>query len=375
LSLPRLLLAVPLCLTLAVPDRGEGAAPTAESEREEEPVLNFYNWADYIAPDTISNFEKEFGIKVNYDLFDASEVVEAKLLAGRTGYDLVLFATSFGARLLPIGVFQPLDKSKLPLWGNIDPWVLEQMALYDPDNQYAVPYMWGSTGFAYNVDMVSERMPDAPLDSAAMMFDVDVVSRFADCGVTWLDSPTDLVPLAMLYLGYDANSLEPDELAEVEALLKSVRPYIKYFSSTKMINDLPNEEVCVAMSWAGDYAQARARATEVGRDIDLAYSVPVEGSISFFDGLWIPADAPHPGNAHTFLNYLLRPEVMAANSNETRYANAIPKAIPYMLPELVNDPAAYPPPEVLAKLYPPFMYGPKLERQRTRAHSRIKTGL
>jgi putrescine transport system substrate-binding protein len=208
---------------VAACNRGGGAAPTGGSgtaSPNEDGVLNVYNWADYIHPDTISNFEKEFGIRVNYDLFDASEVVEAKLLAGKTGYDVVLLATSFAERLIPIGVFQPLDKSKLQLWDNFDPWVLQSMAAYDPGNRFAIPYMWGSTGFAYNVDMVRERMPDAPLDSADMMFDVEVVSRLADCGVTWLDSPTDLVPLAMLYLGYDANSLEAGELAEVEALLK-----------------------------------------------------------------------------------------------------------------------------------------------------------
>lgn len=359
------------------PGKAEGLvrAPGPDARSAEEPVLNFYNWADYIHPDTIPNFEKEFGIKVNYDLYDASEVVEAKLLAGKTGYDLVLHSTSYSARLIPIGVFQPLDRSRLPRWDSLDPWVLQQMAVKDPGNRFAAPYMWGSTGFSYNADMIRARMANPPLDSWDMLFKPEVVSRFADCGVTWLDSPSDLIPVGMLYLGYDANSVEPGELAEVEALMKEVRPYIKYFSSTKMMNDLPNQEVCIAMSWAGDYAQARQRAREVGLDIDLAYRVPMEGSLSFVDALLIPADAPHPGNAHTFLNYLMRPEVMAANSNETRYANAIRGSIPYLLPELANDPAAYPPPEVLARLQPLTIHGPKVERQRTRAYSRIKTGL
>ncbi len=346
-----------------------------QCEADEEPVVNVYNWADYIHPDTLSEFEGEFGIEVNYDLYDSTEVVEAKLLAGQTGYDVVLHSTRYSARLIPIGVYQPLDKSKLPLWRNLDPWVLGAMEAYDPGNRYAAPYMWGSTGFAYNVDMVRERMPDAPLDSGAMLFDPEVVSRFADCGVSLLDEPVDVIPMALMYLGYDANSMEPGHIAEAEAVLKSVRPYIKYFSSAKMINDLPNEEICVAMSWSGDYAQARERAREVGVEINLAYAVPKEGSVIFFDGWFIPADAPHPENAHQFLNYLMRPRVMAAISHHTRYANANLASLPFLRPEVANDPAAYPPPALLAELKVGYIFGPKLERLRTRAWSRIKTGL
>lgn len=362
MSFSRFLCAAFICLSI-------------EALADEEPVLNVYNWADYIHPDTIPNFEKEFGIKVNYDLYDSTEVVEAKLLAGQTGYDVVLHSTRYSARLIPIGVYQPLDRSRLPLWGNLDPWVMAGLEVYDPGNLYAMPYMWGSTGFAYNVDMVLARIPDAPLDSADMLFNPEVVSRLADCGVTLLDEPVDVIPMALLYLGHDANSMEPEHIAEAEALLKSVRPYIKYFSSAKMINDLPNEEVCVAMSWSGDYAQARQRAREVGRQLNIAYSVPKEGTVIFFDGLFIPADAPHPDNAHKFLNYLLRPEVIAAISGETRYANANLASIPYLLPELANDPAAYPSLEDRNAFKLGFIFDPKQERLRTRAWSRIKTGL
>ena len=357
------------------PESSRDVAPAGETFPPEEPVLNVYNWSDYIHPDVIPAFEEEFGIEVNYDLYDATETVEAKLLAGSTGYDVVLHSTGYSSRLIPIGVYQPLDRTRLPLWKNLDPWVLEKMQAFDPGNRYAMPYMWGSTGMAYNLDMVLERMPDAPLDSAAMLYDPDVVSRFADCGVTYLDGPTDVIPLGLQYLGHDPNSLDPAHLAEVEALVKAVRPYIKYFSSAKMMNDLPNEEVCVAMSWSGDYAQARERAREVGRDLNLAYRVPKEGSLFFFDGLFIPADAPHPDNAHTFLNFLLRPEIMAANSDETRYGNAVPESVHYMKTDVATDPAAYPPPDVLARLEPIIMYGPKEERIRTRVYSRIKTGL
>lgn len=359
-------------------DRGGEAAPKAapdSSSANERAVLNVYNWADYIHPETIPNFEEEFGIEVNYDMYDSTEVVEAKMLAGQTGYDVVVHSLRYSARLIPIDVYQPLDRSKLPLWDNLDPWVLEATQTYDPGTRYGMPYMWGSTGYSYNVDMILERMPDAPLDSGDMLFDPEVVSRFADCGVTLLDEPTDVIPMVMLYLGHDANSMAPEHIAEVEAVLKSVRPYIKYFSSAKMINDLPNEEVCLAMSWSGDYAQARERAREVGREIDLAYRTPKEGTVIWFDSLFIPTDAPHPDNAHKFLNYLLRPKVIAAISDETRYANANRASLPFMLPEVANDPAAYPPPEELEQLNAGVIFGPKVERLRTRAWSRVKTGL
>lgn len=341
----------------------------------EEKVLNIYNWADYIAPDTIANFGREFGIKVNYDLYDSTEVVEAKLLAGNTGYDLVVHALRYSARLIPIGVYQPLERSKLPLWTNLDPWVLQVMAGYDPGNRYGMPYMWGTTGYAINVDMVRQRMPDAPLGSGAMLFDPDVVSRFADCGVSFLDEPTDVIPLVLQYLGLDPNSLKPEDIAAAEAQLKLVRPYIRYFSSSRLINDLPNRELCVAMSWSGDYAQAMNRAKEVGVDVNLAYYTPREGTVYWFDGVFIPAGALHPQNAHLFLNYLLRPEVIAAISNETRYANANLASFPFMLPEVANDPAAYPSQQERDRAVLGYIFGPKEERRRTRAWSRVKTGL
>ena len=341
----------------------------------EEKVLNIYNWADYIAPDTIANFEREYGIEVNYDLYDSTEVVEAKLLAGSTGYDIVMHAVRYSARLIPIGVYQPLQRSRLPLWGNLDPWVLGVMDGYDPGNRYGMPYMWGSTGYAINVEMVKKRMPDAPLGSAAMLFDPAVVSRFADCGVSFLDEPTDVIPMVLQYLGHDPNSLTPEDIAAAEAQLKAVRPYVRYFSSTRMINDLPNHEVCIAMSWSGDYAQAMSRATEVGAAVQLAYYVPREGTVYWFDGVFIPADAPHPGNAHLFLNYLLRPEVMAAISNETRYANANLASIPLINPEVARDPATYPSQQERDQAAIGYIFGPKDERRRTRAWSRVKTGL
>jgi len=338
-------------------------------------VLNVYNWADYIGETTVADFEAEFGIEVNYDLYDSTTVVDAKLLAGNSGYDVVLTALRYSEHMINAGVFLPLDRAQLPLWDNLDTAVLEAMAGYDPGNRYAVPYMWGTTGFAYNVDRVLERMPDAPLDSAALVFDPANAARFADCGISLLDESTMVIPAVMKYLGYDANSIEPDQLAEAEAVLKSIRPYIRYFSSAKLLNDLPNGEVCIAQSWSGDYAQAQARAEEVGLDIRLAYMVPREGTVLFFDGLMIPADAPHPGNAHRFLNFLMRPEVIAPISDLLRYANGNRASLPLIDPELLADPAAYPSLEGHPEWQAGIIYEPKLERRRTRTWSRVKTGL
>jgi putrescine transport system substrate-binding protein len=347
----------------------------AAASAAEEKVLNVFTWPDYIAPDTIENFEAEYGIKVNYDTYDSTEMAEARLLAGRTGYDVVVHAERYSARLIPIGVYQPLDKSKLPNWKNLDPWVLKTLQYADPGNRYGVPYLWGTTGFTYNRKMIQERMPNAPVGSGDMIFKPEVARHFADCGITFLDEPTDVIPMALLYLGRDPNSLDPKDLADVEKLLKGVRPYIRYFSSAKMLIDLPNEEVCIAMSWSGDYAQAMFRAEEVGKPVDLAYTTQREGTLAWFDLWFIPADAPHPGNAHLFLNYLLRPDVAAAISNETRYATPNVPALPLLDPKVRNDPAVYPTDEVKARLHKGVIHDPIDERKRTRLWSRVKTGL
>jgi putrescine transport system substrate-binding protein len=341
----------------------------------EEKVLNVFTWPDYMAPDTISNFEKEYGIKVNYDTYDSTEMAEARLLAGRTGYDVVVHAERYAARLIPIGVYRPLDRKKLTNWANLDPWVLKKLEHTDPDHRYGVPYLWGTTGFTYNVKMIKARMPNAPVTSGDMIFKPEIARRFADCGITFLDEPTDVIPMVLLYLGRDPNSLDPKDLQDVENVLKGVRPYIRYFSSAKMLVDLPNEEVCIAMSWSGDYAQAMYRAQQVGRPVGLAYTTPRESALAWFDLWFIPADAPHPGNANLFLNYLLRPEVIAAISNETRYASANPKALPLLEPEVRDDPAVYPPEEIRRTMRLGVIHSPKAERARSRLWSRVKTGL
>src|SRR5262245_25801855 len=341
----------------------------------EPPVVNVYNWADYIGSGTIAAFEAETGIHVNYDTYESSEIVEAKLLAGSTGYDVVGHGGEYSARLIPLGIFLPLDKNRLSSWKYLDPEVLRVLSGYDPGNVYAAPYMWGSTGFAYNVDMVRERIPDAPVDSGAMIFDPRLMARLADCGVSFLDSPTDVIPMALVYLGHDANSTDPEHLRAAEELLRAVRPYVKYFSSARMLNDMPTREVCVAMSWSGDYATARGRAAEAGIEIDLAYTVPKEGSVSWFDALFIPADAPHPENAHRFIDFVLRPEVIAQITNETRYANAVPAARPFTEPDILADPAIYPTESVIRLLQLNRILPPKIERLRTRAFARVKAGM
>ena len=351
------------------------AAASAAPAGPEKKVLNVFTWPDYIGPNTIADFEKEYGIKVNYDTYDSTEMAEARLLAGRTGYDVVDHAERYSARLIPIGVYQPLDKARLTNWHYLDQWVLKTLDSADPGNKFGVPYLWGTTGFTYNVKMIKARMPDAPVTSGDMIFKPEIVKKFADCGISFLDEPTDVIPMAMLYLGRPADSVAPQDLADVEKLLKSVRPYIRYFSSAKMLIDLPNEEVCIAMSWSGDYAQAMHRAEEAGRPVQLAYSTPREGTLAWFDLWFIPADAPHPGNAHLFMNFLMRPEVIAAVSNETRYAAPNPSALPLLLPAVRDDPAIYPPDAVRDRLYKSTLHSPKEERLRSRLWARVKTGL
>jgi putrescine transport system substrate-binding protein len=338
-------------------------------------VLNIYNWSDYIGPNTVEQFEREFGIKVNYDIYDSSEIVDAKLLAGGSGYDLVFHSLQFSARLAPLGIFQKLDYSKLPNIVKLDQDIVKRIHMYEEVKRYSVPYMWGTTGYAYNEDMVRARLPDLEMDSSNVLFDPAIVSRLADCGVTLLDSPTDVIPMVLAYLGLDPNAVDEASLAAAEAQLDLVRPYVLYFSSTKMISDLPNREVCVAMSWSGDYAQASARAAEAGIDIDLRYTMPKEGSGLWVDGLFIPSNAPHPDNAYKFINFILRGEVTAAISNFVFYANANSAAVPLLKSEVIDNPGIYPNEQSWDLLYPVRFGTPAEERLRTRVWARVKSGI
>lgn len=340
-----------------------------------ESILNIYNWSDYIDPQVIDTFEQEYDIKINYDVYDSSEIVDTKLLAGRSGYDVVFHGASFAARLIAIDVFQPLDKSRLSNWKNIDTKFLAELDEFDAGNQFGMPYAWGTTGVTYNAEKIFERMPDAPVNSYDFIFDPEVLSKFADCGVSFLDDPITMVPMGMIYLGYPYNSVEPEHLRAVEELFSRVRPYIKYFSSSKLSIDLPSGEVCMAMSWSGDYAVAITRAREVGVDLDLRYGMPKEGGIGWYDMVYIPADAPNPDAAHLFLNYLLRPEVAAAITNYIGYANPNKAANSLISTEYYSDVAIYPDEDTFQSLEITRILEPKLERNRSRTWTRIKSGL
>jgi putrescine transport system substrate-binding protein len=340
----------------------------------EEKVLNVYNWADYIGKHTISDFERTTGIRVVYDTYDADTTLEARMMAGDSGYDVVSTSTDFFSRQIKAGVYRPLDRAQLSNWGNIDPHALEVTARSDPGNRYAVPYLHAINGFAYNAAMIKARMPDAPVDSLDMLFKPDIVRRFADCGVTFLDSASDVLPLALNYLHRDPNSTRAEDYAAAAQLLLTVRGYVRAFDSVEYMNDLANQELCIAMSWSSDYATARARAREAGTDVDLVFTVPREGANITYDALLIPAGAPHPDNAHRFINYILEPRVVAEITNEIHYANNNRAADPYVDPQIRNDPALYPSPEIEARLYEEREANAALERIRTRTWTRVKTG-
>ena len=375
-----------LCMTLYRPILGLllGATPllavmasdiNSSTYGDQEKVLNIYNWADYIDPQILIDFEQEYDIKVNYDIYDTAEVLDIKLMAGRSGYDIVIHSASASSRLQPVGIYHPIDHSRLSNWHHIDKQLVAMAEQHYSNGMAGVPYMWGTTGIAYNVDMINKRMPNAPLDSARLVFDPQVIAQFADCGVSFLDDPQSVIAMAMIYLGYPANSVDKQHLQEVEKLLKAVRPYVKYFSSTKMLLDLPSEEVCIAMSWSGDYSVASTRAAAAGLDIEIAYSIPKEGSVFWFDNMYIPNDAPHRENAYLFIDYILRPPVVAAATNYIGYANANRSATPLVDPKITSDIAIYPDSATLEILQATEVLVPKLERVRSRTWTRIKTGL
>jgi putrescine transport system substrate-binding protein len=344
------------------------------ADMDSEKVVNIYNWSDYIDPGVLKDFESQTGIKVNYDVFDSNEVLETKLLAGNTGYDIVVPTANFLERQVKAGVFQKLDKSRLPNLKNVDPEILRRIALHDPGNEHGVNYLWGTSGLGYNVAKIHERMPDAPIDSWRMLYDPAIVSKFKDCGVSVFDAPSEVVSTVLIFLGKNPNSLSPDDLAQAEKVLLSIRPYLRYVDTERYIEDLANGETCLALGWGGDVLQARNRAREAGKAIDIKFSLPREGGVIFFDMLAIPADAPHPLNALMFINYLLQPEIAARNSNLIHYANSIPASLPMVADSVKNDPNIYPPPAVMAKLVPNLAQPAGYTRLLTRTWTRFKTG-
>jgi putrescine transport system substrate-binding protein len=345
----------------------------AHAAGAEEKRLFIYNWTDFIGPQTIQAFERSTGVKVTYDVYDAEETMEARLMAGSSGYDVVSASTDFFSREIKAGVYEPLDKAKLPNWKNLDPRVLAMQAEYDPGNAHAVPYLHSINGFAYNVDMVKARMPNAPVDSLDMLFKPEVVAKFADCGVTFLDSAEDVLQLALRYLGLDPNTTKAADFKAAEDMILKVRPYIRSFDSAEYMNGLANQEVCVAMSWSSDYALSRARARAVGVKLDLAFSVPKEGANQTFSSLLIPVGAPHPEAAYAFINFILRPDVIAEISNSIYYGNDNIASRPLVDPRILNDVTLYPTPDVEARLYRSAEVSAATERIRTRTWTRIKT--
>jgi putrescine transport system substrate-binding protein len=339
----------------------------------DEKVVNIYNWADYIGKDTIAQFERETGIRVVYDTYDADETLEARMMAGDSGYDVVSTSTDYFSRQIKAGIYQELDRSKLPGWQNLDPSVLAEEAAGDPGNRHAMPYLRHVNGFAYNREMVQARMPDAPVDSLDMLFQPRIIARFADCGVTFLDSAEDVLQLALNYLHLDPNTTRPDDYKRAEALILAVRPYVRAFDSTEYMNGLAEGEFCISMSWSGDYGTIKARARSAGVQLPLAFTIPKEGANTSADALLIPKDAPHPEAAYAFLRFILQPRVIAQITNDIHYANDNLAASQYVDPEILNDPVVYTPPQVRARLYQSAEVSPALERIRTRSWTRIKT--
>ncbi len=361
-------------MLLAACSKPAEAPKASAAAAEEEKVLNVYNWSDYIEASVIEGFTKETGIKVQYDVFDSNEMLETKLLAGNTGYDIVVPSASFLNRQLQAGVHQKLDKSLLPNLKNIDPSIAQRIEAFDKGNEHSVNYMWGTSGVGYNVKKIAERMKDAPVDSFAMFYDPKVISKFADCGVTILDAPSEVIGTVLIYLGKDANSEKPEDLAAAEAVLKAVRPYIKNFHSSNYIEQLANGEICLALGWSGDVLQASTRAEEAKNGVELSYRIPKEGAVMFFDQLAIPKDAKHPKNAHLFIDYLLRPEVAAKNSSYISYANANAASTALIDKSVTDNPNVYPPADLMTKLVPDMPESAEFSRSLNRAWTSIKTG-
>ena len=359
----------------APPPAADATAASGETfDTDSEKVVNVYNWSDYIEPTVIEDFTKETGVKVNYEVMDSNELLETKLLAGRTGYDVVVPSASFLARQIKAGIYQKLDRAKLPNLKNLDPEITKRLEVFDPGNEHAVNYMWGTSGVAYNEEAIKAAMPDAPVDSFAMFWDPKVVSKFAKCGVSVLDAPSEVVGTVLIYLGRDANSEKPEDLAAAEKVLLSVRPYIRKINSSAYIDELANGEICLALGWSGDVLQAKSRAEENQKPFTIKYNIPKEGAVMFFDNMAIPADAAHVKNAHIFINYMLRPEVAAKNSNFIAFANSNAASWPMIDPEVKNNPGIFPTAEMMPKLVPDLPETAEFTRTLTRTWTRFRTG-
>ncbi len=338
--------------------------------------VRVYNWSDYIDEALLKKFEEETGLTLIYDVFDSNELLETKMLAGGSGYDVVVPTGSFMQRQIQAGVFQPLDKSKLGNYGNLWDVIQDRTARFDPDNTYSINYMWGTTGLGVNTTKVKEVLgDDAPIDSLALVFDPANMEKLASCGVHFLDAPDELFPAALTYLGIDPNTHEKADLEKAAELMESVRPHIQKFHSSEYINALANGDICVAVGWSGDVLQARGRAEEAKNGVEIAYNAPKEGALMWFDMMAIPEDAPNAEGAHKFLNFILDAQNMAAASNYVFYANGNKAAQEHLDPALIDDPAVYPSPEALETTYIKDPYPAKVQRTVTRLWTRVKSGV
>ncbi len=343
-------------------------------------VLHVYNWSDYMDEGPggpVSVFEKKTGIEVTYDVFDSNEVLEAKLLSGKTGYDIVFPSNNFIGRQIEAGVFRELDRSKLKNFKHLDKDILKVLEIVDPGNKFAIPYMWGTTGVGYNVKKVQAAFGGkAPLDSLDLIFKPENAAKLKECGLVMLDDPSEILSLTLHYLGLDPNSLDAKDYTDKALpLLKSIRPYIKYFHSSQYINDLANGDICAVIGWSGDILQARDRADEAGAGVEVAYSIPKEGVATWFDMIAIPSDADNVGNAHKFLDFLMEPEVIAGITNYVSYPNGNADAMPFVDEAIRNDKAIYPSAETMKGLFTMKVMPPKISRVRNRVWTTLKTGL
>ncbi|MEP2726953.1 polyamine ABC transporter substrate-binding protein, partial [Roseibium sp.] len=339
----------------------------AGSALAQDRVVNVYNWSDYIDESILEDFTKETGIKVVYDVFDSNEILETKLLAGGTGYDVVVPTGSFLSRQIKAGAFSELDKSQLSNLSNMWKDIETRVQKYDPGNAHSINYMWGTTGIGYNVDKVKAALGEnAPVDSWDLVFNEENISKLKDCGVFLLDAPTEMIPAALNYLGLDPDSKDRGDIEKAGELLTKIRPYVQKFHSSEYINALANGDICIAVGWSGDVLQARDRAAEADNGVTVEYAIPKEGALMWFDQMAIPADAPHKAEAHEFLNYIMRPDIMAKASNYVYYANGNKASQELLNDDVIGDPAIYPAEEAVKNLYTVTAYDPKINRVGTR---------
>ena len=337
--------------------------------------VRVYNWSDYIDEDLLTKFEEETGLKLIYDVFDSNELLETKMLAGSSGYDVVVPSSTFLQRQISAGAFQKLDVSQLPNAGNLWDVIQARTEQYDPGGAYSVNYMWGTTGIGYNIGKVTEALgEDAPFDSWSLVFDPANMEKLADCGVHFLDAPTEMIPAALQYIGEDPDSHDPEVIAKAEAVFAGIRPYIQKFHSSEYITALANGDICVAVGWSGDVFQAQYSASEAENGHEIDYSIPTEGAQMWFDQMAIPADAPNPEGAHTFINFILDAQNSAAATNYVWYASGNKAAQEFIDQEILDYPAVYPDDATLQNLYTTTPYPAKVQRTVTRLWTKVKSG-